>query len=336
MEKWNYRSYEVYLTHDQMIELYKDGLLELRIDSSLINKVLELAKNDLKKVTSWYELTPRPTVALVVLGISVYFGINDSLGWLGIGIMVAAMIVVFKPIYTEKLIDLAMIDAEFFEKVNEIEGWIFQIEEGKEKEYLIHPAEEDDDDESENSNEVEEENSDDDDEIDKDFVKWVDKRVKAYGDLVEADPGSTIDIVDTSELPYPKEEMLDALIVMVILGEDVELEALGMAALDLANYQDNVGPKRLGVTGVSTPDLLEIGASISKYEQMNEKEKNALKNTITGNENEEEQQRYTEFEALVFKETQTIEEKLELAVKLRHSSHSDRLKGVYALTNLPK
>ena len=67
---------------------------------------------------------------------------------------------------------------------------------------------------SENSNEVEEENSDDDDEIDKDFVKWVDKRVKAYGDLVEADPGSTIDIVDTSELPYPKEEMLDALIVM--------------------------------------------------------------------------------------------------------------------------
>ncbi len=336
MTKWNRQCHEVNINHDQMVELNKEGSLNLLIVDSLEKQIYSLAQNESKNISSGYKLTKRKIIALGVLGVSFYFGINESWGWLGIGLIAAVIIVLKKENNNTNIIDLAIKDAEFFERVKEMKGWTFQIEEGKEKEYLVRPAEEDNDDESGNSNEVEEENSDDDDEIDKDFVKWVDKRVKAYGDLVEADPGSTIDIVDTSELPYPKEEMLDALIVMVILGEDVDISALSMAALDLANYQDNVGPKRLGATGFSTPDLLEIGASISKYEQMNEKEKNALKNTITGNENEEEQQRYTEFEALVFKETQTIEEKLELAVKLRHSSHSDRLKGVYTLTNLPK
>ena len=63
---------------------------------------------------------------------------------------------------------------------------------------------------------------------------------------------------------------------------------------------------------------------------MNEKEKK----TFTGT--EEEQKKYAKFEALVLKETQIITEKLELAEKLRESSDADRLKGVYALTNLPK
>ena len=42
---------------------------------------------------------------------------------------------------TKKLLDLAMRDAEFFSRVREMKGWIFHIEEDKEKEYLVHQAE---------------------------------------------------------------------------------------------------------------------------------------------------------------------------------------------------
>ena len=503
MTKWKRQCHEVNLTHDQMIVLNKDGSLNLKIEPSLENKILELAKNDLKKITWGYKFTTGHIVALGILSISVYAAIIES--WVFIlGLVFAvAMIVKDKTVNTEKLVDLAMKDANFFEKVKEIEGWIFLIEEYKEKEYLVRPAEEDNDDESENNNEDEEDNLDDEEETednfiqdlanqvksgevdsknaivtawvykrvsdflrleknaesdiidiselpypkkdifyailisviwseddetlesmkntaldlayyqdnvgpkpladteeeqkryakfevlvkketqiikerldlvvkrkenpafdsllevigelatlpksildesenineaeqenDKGFVKWVDKRVSDFGLCMEKNSSSGFDIIDTSELPHPKEEILDALIVSVILGEGIELGALNLAALDLANYQEGVGPKQLGVTGVSTPDMLGLGASISKYEQMNEKEKNALKNTFTGT--EEEQKKYAKFEALVLKETQIITEKLELAEKLRESSDADRLKGVYALTNLPK
>ena len=169
------------------------------------------------------------------------------------------------------------------------------------------------------------------------FVEWIDKRVNDYALFKEDNAFSEMDIIDTSKLPHPKEEILDALIVSMILGEDVELEEalviFSKDALSLAKFQEGVGPKILGFTGISTPDLLKLGESIKNYEQLNEKEKNALKNTFNGT--EEEQEKYFEFEALVMKETQIIQAKLELAIKLRESSDSDRLKGVKALTNLP-
>ncbi|SVE06806.1 uncharacterized protein METZ01_LOCUS459660, partial [marine metagenome] len=51
MTKWDRRCDEVNLTHDQMVELNKEGSLKIGIEPSLENKILELAKNDLKKIT---------------------------------------------------------------------------------------------------------------------------------------------------------------------------------------------------------------------------------------------------------------------------------------------
>ena len=82
MTKWQHNCDEVNLTHDQMIELNKDGCLNLSIIPSLETQIEQLAKKDLKKITSGYGLTSRNVIALGVLGVSVYFGINDSLGWL--------------------------------------------------------------------------------------------------------------------------------------------------------------------------------------------------------------------------------------------------------------
>ena len=51
-----------------------------------------------------------------------------------------------------------------------------------------------------------------------DFVQWIDKRVNDYGLCIEENASSANDIIDTSELPHPKEEILDALIVSMIFS----------------------------------------------------------------------------------------------------------------------
>ena len=141
MTKWQHDCDEVNLTHYQMIELNKDGFLNLSIKPSLETQIERLANKDLKKITSGYELTPRHVIALGVLGVSVYFGINDSLGWLVIGLVAVVIIAIGKSGNTENPLDLAMRDAEFFNRVRDVKGWIFHIEEDKEKEYLVHQAE---------------------------------------------------------------------------------------------------------------------------------------------------------------------------------------------------
>ena len=140
MTIWQHSCDDVNLTHDQMIELHKDGFLKLSILPSLETQIERLAKKYFKKITSGYELTSRHVIAFGVLGVSVYFGINDSFGWLVLGLVAAVIIVLGKSGNTEKLIDLAMRDAEFFNRVRDVKGWIFHIEEDKEKEYLVHQA----------------------------------------------------------------------------------------------------------------------------------------------------------------------------------------------------
>ena len=55
MTKWQHDCDEVNLTHDQMIELHKDGFLKLSIKPSLETQIERLANKDLKKITSGYE-----------------------------------------------------------------------------------------------------------------------------------------------------------------------------------------------------------------------------------------------------------------------------------------
>ena len=150
MTNWQHNCDEVNLTHDQMIELNKDGFLNLSIIPSLETQIEQLAKKEFKKITSGYGLTSRNVIALGVLGVSVYFGINDSLGWLVIGLVAVTIIFFYKSVNTKKLLDLAMRDAEFFNSVRDVKGWIFHIEEDKEKEYLVHQAEKEVHDENKN------------------------------------------------------------------------------------------------------------------------------------------------------------------------------------------
>jgi hypothetical protein len=370
MTKWNYKCDEVSLTHDQMLELNKDGLLNLSIKVSLEKQIEQLGdQSGLKNTTSKYGFTRKHGIASGVLGLSVFFSLTDDSHWWIFGLIVALIIIFYKPGTTEKLIDLGMKDEEFFEKVKEMGGWIFNIEEGKEKDFLVHTDKKDDGEENENidedkedneeneeSEEDKEDNLDNEDENDNNekfspdsslLNKWVDKRVNDYGDYM-VDNHTAIDIVDSSELPHPKEEIVDAIIASVIFDQDGEsIGALNAAALELAYHQENVGPKRLSMLGVNASEFMELSKSMLakvnvdpekiEKEYFSEKEtdlimEHAKKTAPT----EDGEKKYEEFKVLVHLDTITIIDKLEQANKLRESSYLEKLKGISALTNIPK
>ena len=367
MTKWNYRCDEVNLTYDQMLELKKAGLLNLSIEASIEKQIEKLYDEScLKNTTPKYSFTRKHWVALGILGLSGYFSVTDDSPWWFFGLVAALIIIFYKQDITEKIIELGMNDEEFFEKVKEIEGWKFSIEEGNEKEFLVHIDKKDDEDENvnidedkeeyldrddyEEEEEEEEEQEEDHDEMTQDthlLGKWLDKRVNDYGTYM-VDNHTSVDIVDSSELPHPKEEILDAIIASVILDQDGEsIGELSYAALELAFHQENVGPKRLSLLGVSSSEFMELSKSMVakvnidpekiEKEGFSEKEtdlimEHAKKTAPT----EDGEKKYEEFKVLVDKETQTISEKLELATKLRESSDEEKLKGISALTNIPK
>ena len=374
MTKWNYRCDEVNLNHDQMIELNKDGLLKLIIAESLEKQIVSLVKEEfekkeIKNISSGYKLTKGKIIAFGVLCVSLYLCIIGEWAWLW-GVIIAIGFIVHDIIpagmNTENIIDLAIKDAEIFEKIKEMEGWIFQIEEGKEKEYLVHKDNKDDGDENENldedqeeyldrddyeeSEEDEDEDQNDNNEMTKDpqlFSKWLDKRVNDYGTYM-VDNHTAVDIVDSSELPHPKEEILDAIIASVILDQDGEsIGAMNAAALELAYHQENVGPERLSMLGVNTSEFMELSKSMLakvnvdpekiEKEGFSEEETDLLtehaKKTAP---TEDGEKKYEEFKVLVHLDTITICDKLEQANKLRESSYLEKLKGISALTNIPK
>ena len=67
------------------------------------------------------------------------------------------------------------------------------------------------------------------------------------------------DIVDARVLPHPKEEILDAITMEIIVTDDAEqLAQLGSAAIWLADFQEGVGAEPLSMLGVELPTSNEI------------------------------------------------------------------------------
>ena len=358
MTKWNFQSDEVNLTHDQMVELNKEGSLNLIIVDSLEKQIDSLSQYESKNINSGYKLTKRKIIALGVLGVSFYFGINESWGWLVIGIIAAAIIVLKKGNNNTNFIDLAIKDADFFEKVKEIEGWIFQIEEGKEKEYLNHPAEEDvtEDDVSEENDSIDEDEAeklDDAEEIDdedvryptnadeiKSFVNWVEKILGDFADYVEKSKITPNNIVDTSELPHAKDEIFLAHFAKATLVEDEEIIPLVKAnTLALADHQENVGPKQLSAVGVDYSEISNVFETLpdidtAKKEGLSEEDSNKLVEFASKvNLTEEETKRYEEFKELVDEDISRYYSLIDYAEGLREKSFEHKIFFIFGFAH---
>jgi len=80
--------------------------------------------------------------------------------------------------------------------------------------------------------------------------------ISEYGSYIEKNPPG-LEFRDISELPYPKEQILDAISLEIVReNNDLRNELLKVFAEMLANFQENVGPTPVTTLGISDTELI--------------------------------------------------------------------------------
>lgn len=130
--------------------------------------------------------------------------------------------------------------------------------------------------------------------------------ISDYGQFLEQNAVAG-EIRDASELPYPKEEILDAICVQLALeNDDDRREALKVGAYCLADFQAGVGTEPLSPFGISAEEMAHPSKSHDELR--------AMAARMANNPNQE---KYETFKAKVETETAVIQAKLAAAEELR-------------------
>ena len=137
--------------------------------------------------------------------------------------------------------------------------------------------------------------------------KNADRRLQVisdFGQFLEANPSGG-NICDASELPHPKEEILDAIFLQLVAVEDENLRsALEVAAITLADFQEGVGSEPLSPLGIPVEELVQ-----SKEDAI------TIANKIANNANSG---RYETFKAKVNKELIDMKARFMASEQLRN------------------
>lgn len=130
--------------------------------------------------------------------------------------------------------------------------------------------------------------------------------ISDFGEFIESNPIAG-EIRDASELPYSKEEILDAIFLQLVAEDDENLRsAMEAGAVMLADFQDGVGSEPLTQLGASTEQILQSTSL--------DEETIALAQKIAGNSDSE---KYETFRAMVDEELDTIQAKILAAEQIR-------------------
>jgi hypothetical protein len=125
------------LSYDQMVSLRKSGHLNLGINNNLAAQI-SAARVGSEKTTASAAHTFWRLVALGVAACGIYFSFTSHWWWSIIGIIGA--IVISKANQqgnAENVLDAAMIDPDFYERVRKINGWQYQIDEASAAPYRL-------------------------------------------------------------------------------------------------------------------------------------------------------------------------------------------------------
>jgi hypothetical protein len=129
MTKKTFSSSDVDIPHADMVRLRKAGQLNLGISDSLS---IQISTSTIKptKTTASAAFAFWGWVAIGLFLFSIYWSFVSSWWWFIVGF--AAMIIVWKANKkgnSENLLDAAMIDEEFYDRVRNLGGWMYQVEE---------------------------------------------------------------------------------------------------------------------------------------------------------------------------------------------------------------
>ena len=118
-----------HLSHANLVQLRNQNLIQLGI----INEVAGLVSRDKSlsptKTTASTAFKFWNFVAIAIFILGIYWGVTGSVWWVLVGIVVSGAIVNGnKSANAENLLDAAMVDKDFYEKILALNGWIYQFD----------------------------------------------------------------------------------------------------------------------------------------------------------------------------------------------------------------
>ncbi|MER9213176.1 hypothetical protein NKI54_13990 [Mesorhizobium sp. M0663] len=127
MSKVTYSGSEIALPHAKMVELRRQGKLNLGMNHEVAVKLASMGikpKGTATLAFSFYKL-----LALGALAMGLYWAFTSAWWWGVLGLI--AMTIIWngnKAGHADNLLDAAMDDALFYERVRELNGWRYQID----------------------------------------------------------------------------------------------------------------------------------------------------------------------------------------------------------------
>ena len=137
MAKKMYDCNNINLTHGQMVELRNVGSLNLGINDELSMEILLKKGIAPTKTTASAAFHFFNWIAFGILIYSIYLSFTRNWWWFILGIWVMRIIWgANKKGGSENLLDAAMVDSEFYDRVKALGGWKYQVEESDAERYL--------------------------------------------------------------------------------------------------------------------------------------------------------------------------------------------------------
>jgi hypothetical protein len=129
---------DIDLTHAQMLELRNAGSLNLGINDTLSANILIEKGIAPTSTTASAAFTFYNWIAVGIFIYSIYLSFTSNWWWFILGFLAKRVVWgANKKGGSENLLDAAMIDSEFYDRVKELGGWMYQMEESDAKKYLI-------------------------------------------------------------------------------------------------------------------------------------------------------------------------------------------------------
>ncbi len=132
-----YNCNEVNISHKQLLKLRDNNQARLIIDNILAIDIL--TKNHLRPGNTYlYTFLILSIFAIGVLGFSIYLSFSNSWWWFIPGILISFIIWnANRKSVSDNLVDEALRDESFYDKIKKIKGWMYQIDPNDAKKYLI-------------------------------------------------------------------------------------------------------------------------------------------------------------------------------------------------------
>lgn len=245
------------LPHDQMVRLRKAGKLNLGIDNKLAAQI-SASRAASKKTTAAAAQTFWGLVAFGTLACGIYLSVTSNWWWFIVGIIAAIVITkANQQGNAENVLDAAMVDPDFYERVRKINGWQYQIDEANAAPYRLSVNQNGKLQPAYKSSIAPESEADR-------LSKNIPQIMDTYTKLMIKHPN---EVIDSSWLPVSKKQMIEIFKFMWVNAEtDEHRDAIEILWASLSSFQDGVGS-----TPITPPENLanmqieEMSEALSKY-----------------------------------------------------------------------